>query len=403
MTNLRPDCTVGAVRTPGSTGRSRRPAGFGAIWSVVAVDQIGFGILIALLPLYAVDFGASPTTIGLLLASFSLTQLMSAAVGGRLSDRFGRRPVLLLCLLGTAVGSFITAAAGSIAILFVGRLVDGLSGASGSVAQAAVSDIAEERDRPRLLGLIGASFGLGFVIGPLLGSLASLIDARAPFVLAGTIALVNLGVAWFRLPETGGGGGGQGGSTRLFVKPGPIAGRLMVVTLVGSVAFAGFTGTLALLGELRVGMDQGSVGLVFAGIGVAMILVQTQVVQPVNAAWGPSTTTRVALGCNVIGLVLLSQAEGWGLLVPALGFLVLGQAVITPTVASAVVGVVPLADRGATLGLNQSAAGLGRVLGPLLAGALFDLNPRSPYLLGAAMALLALVLVPTVARRPDPG
>lgn len=367
---------------------------------MVAVDQIGFGILIALLPLYADKFGASPTTIGLLLATFSLTQLVSAAIGGRLSDRFGRRPVLLFSLLGTAVGSLITAAAGSIAILFVGRIVDGLSGASGSVAQAAVSDIADESDRPRLLGLIGASFGLGFVVGPLLGSLATLIDDRAPFVVGGVIALVNLIVAWFRLPETSTGSGTT--VARRFVWPGPHAGRLMAVTLVGSIAFAGFTGTFALLGELRVGIDQGSVGLVFTAIGLTMILVQTRVVQPVNDALGPYVTTRAALASNIIGLMLLALADGWWLLVPAVGFLILGQAVITPTVASAVVGVVPAEDRGVALGANQSAASLGRVLGPLLAGALFDADPRSPYFVGAAMALLALALVPA-ARRGEPN
>ena len=387
--------TVGAVRIPGSNGRSRLPAGFGAIWSVVAVDQIGFGILVALLPLYADDFGASPTTIGLLLATFSLAQLVSASVGGRLSDRLGRRPVLLFSLLGTAVGSLVTAAAGSIAFLFVGRVIDGLSGASVSVAQAAVSDLSDPPERPRLLGLLGASFGLGFVIGPALGSLASVVHPRAPFVVAGAIAVVNLVVAWIRLPETASSGSPSAG----FVRPGPLAGRFVAVTLVGSIAFAGFTATFALLAELRVGVDQGSVGLVFAGIGVVMILVQTRVVGPVNRAWGPITTGRLALVCNVAGLGLLAAAGGWGVIAPALVLLVLGQAVLTPTLAAAVVEVAGPAERGALLGVNQSAASVGRVLGPLMAGPLFDANTRSPYLVAAALTLAAFALMPSRTRR----
>ena len=396
MTKVPIASTVGAVRIPGSNGRSRLPAGFGAIWSVVAVDQIGFGILVALLPLYADDFGASPTTIGLLLATFSLAQLVSASIGGRLSDRLGRRPVLLFSLLGTAIGSLVTAAAGSIAILFVGRVIDGLSGASVSVAQAAVSDVSEPSERPRLLGLLGASFGLGFVIGPALGSLASIAHPRAPFVVAGAIAVANLVVAWVRLPETGG-----SGQPRAGIRPARAARRAVrvVVTLVGSIAFAGFTATFALLANLRVGIDQGSVGLVFAGIGLVMILVQTRVVGAVNRAWGPITTGRVALLCNVAGLCLLAATGGWGVIAAALVLLVLGQAVLTPTLAAAVVEVAGPTERGALLGVNQSAASLGRVLGPLMAGPLFDANARSPYLVAAALALAAFALMPSRTRR----
>ena len=169
--------------------RKPLPPGFGTIWTTVALDLVGFGIVLPILPLYAERFGASATTIGILLASFSVAQLLMAPVWGRVSDRIGRKPVILISLFGTAAGSFLTGAAGSLPLLFLGRLVDGASGASVSVAQAAVADVAEPSERPRLLGLLGAAFGLGFVAGPALGALAALGGPHVPFYLAGCLAL----------------------------------------------------------------------------------------------------------------------------------------------------------------------------------------------------------------------
>jgi DHA1 family tetracycline resistance protein-like MFS transporter len=146
--------------------RAPLPRGFGTIWSTVAIDLVGFGIIIPVLPLYAERFGATPAVVGALFASFSVAQLLLAPVWGAVSDRIGRKPVLLLSLAGTAVGSLLTGLAGSLPLLFAGRLLDGASGASVSVGQAAVADVAEPGERARLFGLLGAAFGLGFVAGP---------------------------------------------------------------------------------------------------------------------------------------------------------------------------------------------------------------------------------------------
>src|SRR4051812_38755193 len=182
--------------------RTPLPAGFGTIWTSVAIDLVGFGIVFPLLPLYAERFHASATTVGALFASFSVAQLVFAPVWGRLSDRIGRKPVLVLSLFGTAVGSLLTGLAGSLALLFVGRIVDGMSGASVSVAHAAVADVAPAGERPRLFGLLGAAFGVGFVAGPAIGGIAALVDERLPFFVAAAIAGVNALVAIRRLPET---------------------------------------------------------------------------------------------------------------------------------------------------------------------------------------------------------
>lgn len=193
-----------AVRRTGTAStREPLPRGYWTIWTTVALDLVGFGIVAPLLPLYAKRFGASGFTTGALFASFSLAQMVCAPLLGRLSDRIGRKPVILLSLFGTAIGSLLTGLAGSLPLLFVGRILDGASGASVSVAQGAVTDLAAPRQRARLLGLLGAAFGVGFVLGPAIGGLASLGgNHRLPFFVAAGIAATNAIVALRRLPET---------------------------------------------------------------------------------------------------------------------------------------------------------------------------------------------------------
>src|SRR6478672_9886731 len=190
-----------AERAPRGS-RPPMPAGFWTLWTTVAIDLIGFGIVVPILGQYAERFGASGFTVGLLFAVYSLAQLVGAPLLGRLSDHIGRKPVIVIALLGTAVGSFITGAAGALWVLFVGRIIDGASGGSLSVAQAAVADLAPPEERPRLLGLLGAAFGVGFVMGPAIGGLAALGGAHVPFFVAAIIAGVNAVVAARRLPET---------------------------------------------------------------------------------------------------------------------------------------------------------------------------------------------------------
>src|SRR5438270_5773618 len=146
--------------------RSSLPAGFGTIWTTVALDLVGFGIVLPILPLYARRYHATPATAGVLVAAFSLAQFIGSPLWGRASDRIGRKPILIVSLVGTALGSLLTGLAGGLPLLFAGRLIDGASGGSVSVAQAAVADLAEPSQRARLLGLLGAAFGLGFVLGP---------------------------------------------------------------------------------------------------------------------------------------------------------------------------------------------------------------------------------------------
>ncbi len=406
----------------------------------MAVDLIGFGIVLPILPQYAQRFGATATVTGLLVASYSLAQLVFSPIWGRLSDRIGRKPVLVISLFGTAIGSLFTGLAGAIPLLFLGRIIDGASGGSVSVAQAAVSDVAAPADRARLMGLLGAAFGLGFVAGPAIAAIGALWGPHVPFFIAAAIAFVNALLAIRRLPETSPAALGHGAASpigdvaereaeleRAGTLDGPQPGspleagadrsgggkvsavdrhaivRLITVSFVGMIAFSGFEATFSLLTEQRFGLKLSGTGAVFTAVGLALVVVQVSIIGRVNDRLGESGTLRIGLACNAAGLALLAVDGGWAALVPALALLVLGQGLITPTLSSAVAGRAG-GERGTWLGWQQSAGGLARVLGPILAGVLFQhIGFGAPYAVGAVLVALALTLVPTAAASAPGG
>jgi len=381
--------------------RTRRPLppGFGVIWTTVALDLIGFGILFPVLARYARDAGASAPTAGLVVASFSIAQLVCSPLTGRLSDRLGRKPVIILSLVGTAIGSLLTGLAGPLWLLFGGRILDGASGASVSVAQAAVTDVAPEEERARLLGLLGAAFGAGFALGPAIGGIAALVSHRLPFFVAAAIAAVNAVAAVRRLPETRplhpevDGVGSAAPVTREGTGGAGLR-RLVLVTFVSLVAFSGFEATFSLLTEARFHLSESATYGVFFLIGVGLVLVQGGFIHPVVARLGEIATVRAGLACNTIGLALVAADAGWLTLAPALVALVVGQGLAAPTLSSLVAGRSDHHRRGANLGVQQAAGGLARSVGPALAGILFGWSVPAPYLAGAVLAGAALVLVP---------
>jgi len=368
------------------------PPGFWIIWTTVALDLVGFGMVAPILGIYAKRFHAGGLAVGLLFAAFSLAQFICAPLLGRLSDRIGRKPVILISLFGTAIGSVVTGAANALWLLFLGRIIDGASGASVSVAQGAVTDVAEPKDRPHLLGMLGAAFGVGFVVGPALGGLASIVGTRVPFFLAGGIAFVNALVAIKRLPETR-------KPDRTVARPARDgrASRLWTFAIAGFLgigAFSGFESTFSLFANRRFGLGEKGVSVVFVGIGVVLVLGQMRLMRPLVKRIGSLRALQYGLGLNGVGLALLAVSHHWIVLIVALFSLTIGQAMAQPNLTAVVAGRVPDHQRGEALGFQQGASAVGRVAGPALAGALYQhVGVSTPYLIGAVLSVVAIAVL----------
>ena len=371
-----------------TTEREPLPRGFWVIWSTVALDMVGFGIVAPILGRYADRFGASGLQVGLLFASFSLAQMICAPMLGRLSDRVGRKPVIIVSLIGTAVGSFVTGIAGALWVLFVGRIIDGASGASIAVAQSAVVDLGKPEQRARMLGLLGMAFGVGFVVGPALGGLAALGGPHVPFFVASGLAAANAIAAVIRLPET---------STTVRQPRSPSrrvrqVNRFIVIGFFSALPFAGFEATFSLFGGARFDLTEGSTAAVFFAIGLAMSLVQGMLIGPLTKRFGSTRLLQSGLVLVACGLGVLGGASVWVVLFVALALIVVGSGVSNPSLTTLVANSAPADQRGEVLGFQQSAGALARVIGPPLAGLSFDrVGIGAPYSLGALVFLIAIV------------
>ncbi len=374
-----------------TTPREPLPRGFWVIWSTVALDMVGFGIVAPILGRYADRFGANGFQVGLLFASFSLAQMVFAPILGRWSDRIGRKPVIVISLLGTALGSFITGAAGALWVLFAGRLIDGASGASVSVAQSAITDIASKEQRARMLGLLGMAFGIGFVFGPAIGGLAALGGPHIPFYVAGTLALINAVAAMIRLQETR----VPNRSAQTARAHVPFRkrryGALAGVGFFSMLAFSGFEATFSLFGGARFNLTEASTALVFLGVGIVMSAVQGSLIGPLTNRFGSLRLLRNGLLLVSIGMLFLGAAVIWPTLIVALLFMVVGAGISSPSLTALVADSADDDRRGEALGIQQSATALARVIGPPLAGLAFDhVGIGAPYTFGALIYVFAI-------------
>ena len=276
----------------------------------VVIDLIGFGIVLPILPLWAHHFGANATEIGILSATYALMQVIFAPLWGRLSDRIGRRPVILVTLLGSCVSAFMIGIAHTLLLLFIARIINGVSGASYATAQAYVADITTEESRARGMGLIGAAFGIGFIIGPAIGALLSLISDAAPFFFASGLAAVNLVLAWRLLPESLRPGSPTAPMGRWEMMRHALTSRrlapLVWLSFIATFAFVGMEATFALLGSYRFGYGEAPMGMLFAFVGVAAAVGQGVLVGRAVARYGETQVMLWGLVGTAVGLALLA-------------------------------------------------------------------------------------------------
>lgn len=368
------------------------------IFLTVFIDLLGFGIIIPLLPFYAESFGANAFTVGTLSAVFSLMQFFFAPLWGRWSDRIGRRPIILLGLFGSCLSYLALALASSLPLLFAARILGGIAGANIPTAQAYIADITTPENRARGMGLVGAAFGLGFVFGPALGGTLSHFGPSTPMWFASALCLANFTAAWMFLPESRAAshasraGVGRVEMVRRSLLRPELA-LLLALYFILSSAFSGFEATFALFSERRFGFTAATIGYVFAFIGVILALAQGVLVGHVANAVGDRRVVPAAIAMIALGIGLVPFMSSVPMLLGALGILALGMGFNQPVLSSLVSKAAGADEQGAVLGLAQSLASLGRIVGPSWGGFLFDRYGMSfPYLSGAAIMSVAVVV-----------
>jgi len=373
------------------------------IFLTILVNLIGFGIIVPLLPFYAETFGASPLAIGLLFGSFSVAQMVASPVLGDWSDRWGRRPVLIFSLLGTVVSFVMMALAHSLVLLFVARIVDGLSGGNITTARAYIGDVTDESNRAKAFGMLGAAFGLGFIIGPALGGLFAKISYTAPIWAAAVITVIATVLAWLWLPETvhrvhavaGSPWRALGELSRR-----PALRTLFAVDFLYWTCFAIYQGTFALFGERRFHFDATAIGYILAAFGALGVIVQGVLVAPVVRKFGEKRTLTMGLLLASIGWGASAVAHSVPLFIAMLVPGALGIGFSTPSLTSLLSSAAGRQEQGRVQGAAGALESLGRTLGPTWGnGALEWFGSTTPYA-SAAVLLVLTALLTTRYQRP---
>ena len=369
----------------------------------VFVDLIGFGIIIPLLPFYTEQVGGGPAILGLLIAAFFAMQFVFSPILGRLSDRVGRRPVLLGSLVLSTAGHLTLSFANSLVLLFTARILAGVASGNLSVAQAYVADRTTPQERPRGMGLIGAAFGVGFAVGPVIGGTFAPLGLAAPALAAAALAASNFGLAALLLPESltpdmrRRNGTRRRTSFRDAIRR-PAIRALLITFILVSFAFSGIPVAFPSLGIAYFGLGTTELALIFVYIGVIQIVVGTAAGRLARRAGEERlvATGTVAMMAGLAAVPWIANVNAYVLLT---GVVATGVAIAFPLVPSLVSKRTPPHEQGAILGITQSLGSLARVPGPLVAGVLFEqVNTAAPFLLGAGLMAIGFAMTLLVYR-----
>jgi DHA1 family tetracycline resistance protein-like MFS transporter len=369
-----------------------------SVFLIVFIDLLGFSIILPLLPFYAETFGASPTVVGLLVAIYAAAQMISAPLLGRLSDRFGRRPLLLISILGGSIGFFLLGIAQTLTMLFIARLLAGITGGNISIAQAYITDVTDSKNRSRGLGLIGAAFGLGFIIGPALGGILSQWGYALPAYTAAGVALVNFFAALLWLPESLTAERKQeivnqkrpaisikalGSALRR-----PVVGNLLQTRLIYGFAFALFQSIFALYGQYRFDLNSQNIGYILAFVGVLSAITQGFVIGKLSDRFADRQLIFFSVSTISASMLAWAFAPNVVFLIIILAPIAVSAGILNTIINAALTKAVPPSEFGGILGLSASLESATRVIAPTIGGLLLDkLGTSAPGILSAGVLI----------------
>lgn len=365
------------------------------LFLVMFLVMVGFGIIIPVLPFYAEEVGASPTELGLLMAVYSLMQLLFAPMWGRISDRIGRKPVMLIGIAGLSLSFFLFAISTELWMLFAARILGGfLSSANMPTSMAYVADITSDEDRGKGMGIIGAAIGLGFIFGPAIGGVFAKTSLNTPFWIAGFVSLVTFLIVLLVLKESlpkekrVDGSNSQQRPWKTVKEP---IGILYFSSFFISFSLSGLEATFAYFAAARAGLDATSLGYIFMIMGFAGAAVQGGLVGRLTKKFGEGKVIQTGIIVSVIGFSLILFIRDFLTAALFLTIFGIGNGVIRPSVSSLLTKS-NTSGYGGVTGMLSSFDSLGRILGPPLAGALYSIKIGLPYISGALISVFALVL-----------
>lgn len=365
------------------------------LFAIMFLVMVGFGIIIPVLPFYAENLGATPTELGYLMAVYSLTQLLFAPMWGRISDRIGRKPVMLLGILGLTFSFFLTGAADTLGMLFVARIVGGfLSAANMPTAMAYVADITTPDNRSKGMGIVGAATGLGFVFGPAIGGVFSKIDLSVPFFVAGGFSLFTLFMVLFFLKESlakENRGQIEKDKSTMWQSLKGAQSILYFLQLFIALSLAGLEATFAYFAAKKAGLGTVQLGYIFMIMGLVSAFVQGGVMGPAAKKFGEGLIIKAGIIISAIGFGLILLVDNFVTAAIYLSIFGIGNGVIRPAVSALLTKTVD-SGHGSVTGLLSSFDSLGRIAGPPIGGALYSISIGLPYLSGILLSIIALAL-----------
>jgi MFS transporter, DHA1 family, tetracycline resistance protein len=373
------------------------------IFLIIVVDILGMAIILPLLPFYAEHMGATPTEVGLLVSTFAVCQLIGGPLLGRLSDHTGRKPLLIVSQIGTLIGFVMLAYAGSLWVVFLSRVIDGITAGNISLAQAYIADVTKPEERTKSFALIGIAFGLGFLVGPAVGGFLSQYGYQAPVFLAIALSALSIFATIILLPATKTSPDSQKRFTVLDWQTyaeyfrrsdlGPLLWQFFGYIFAFSAFMAGFP----LFAERRFfweGKPFGprEVGYVYGYLGVIGVIIQGGLIGPMVKRFGDEGLVRIGLIFSVVGFALLGWTFGVGPLVAVVSVLAVATTVVRPAITSLITQIAGRSEQGGALGLMQALQSVAQILAPALSGFIINHGWLSAWaLMAAAASVLALM------------